>query len=379
MGTRLYRLVTEYAAIGHHRTGTAEDEACRDWLGSELIRSGAIVRRHEYDFDRYDARWECSIDGEEVQALPLYYEAVGQVETDRPYTAELELEQVELDVTRFGRRFDVVRADARREGAKAIVCPTVMRGHDFLAVPNRRVAPGAGLPTLLVPGGLAPRLREAHVALRFEAATRPARSADIVASFGASTYDGAFVLATPLSGWFEAAGERGTGIAIAIEIARVLAGRAPTVVVFTTGHELDHLGIRRLLAADNIRPRAIFFIGANVAAGVHDTRTGLLRHSDRGWKRASVSARAGEFEAALAELPGAFIEVPSAWSRDPEAWGGEAREWCSFGAPMVAIAGGIFPFFHALGDTPERSTSPSLVGSAYRAVLRVAEVLADVA
>ena len=52
----------------------------------------------------------------------------------------------------------------------------------------------------------------------------------------------------PLTGWFGCAGERGTGVAVLLDLVERFADR-PLLVLATGGHELDYLGVRQWVAA----------------------------------------------------------------------------------------------------------------------------------
>ena len=71
------------------------------------------------------------------------------------------------------------------------------------------------------------------------------------------------VVTTPLSGWFGCAGERGTGIAIALELAKRLASSYPVTVVGATGHELEYYGAKRHLETMAVQPAAVVHVGRN--------------------------------------------------------------------------------------------------------------------
>jgi hypothetical protein len=88
-GEHLYQLVQAYAALGDHRTGTPVDQATIAWFATELGTRGARVDTVPYRFERYVAQCRLTADAAAVDALPLYYEAVGQVHSSRLHLAEL--------------------------------------------------------------------------------------------------------------------------------------------------------------------------------------------------------------------------------------------------------------------------------------------------
>ena len=69
-------------------------------------------------------------------------------------------------------------------------------------------------------------------------------SPNIVARFrSADSTDQALVLTTPVSGWFNCAGERGCGIAIALILAEKLSAHCNVDLLLASGHELGFAGI----------------------------------------------------------------------------------------------------------------------------------------
>src|SRR3989442_328146 len=76
-GEHLYQLVQAYSALGEHRTGTPVDQATIAWFATELGTRGARVDTVPYRFERYAAHCRLTADAAAVDALPLYYEAVG--------------------------------------------------------------------------------------------------------------------------------------------------------------------------------------------------------------------------------------------------------------------------------------------------------------
>ncbi len=239
-------MVEEYESFGDHRTGTSADDRTRAWFSDALRARGAVVQSHAYDFDRYDARSRVDIDGREVGSLPLAYSGLGALDVDAPFVAEVDPGRA------LGTHLDEVLGAARASGARAAVLATRhVDGH--LVAMNRPASPGAGPPAVLVAGAETGSLLAGAVRLGLDARLVPGRSATVVARWGDD--DAPVVVTTPLTGWFACAGERGTGIALALELAATLAPDLPVLVVGTTGHELEHLGARSFLAGHRLTPR----------------------------------------------------------------------------------------------------------------------------
>ena len=79
-GEDLYRIVCDYAALGHHRSGTDRDVATTEWF-VELMSDLGDVTTAPVKFDRYEANSELTVDGRTLEHLPLYYEFTGEVDT----------------------------------------------------------------------------------------------------------------------------------------------------------------------------------------------------------------------------------------------------------------------------------------------------------
>ena len=153
---------------------------------------------------------------------------------------------------------------ARKDGTGVAVLATTGTLEGALAVPNRAPKKPHEIPVLLVEGAANKRITEDPISVDIDAHIEEGRSANVVARFGDG--DSPLIIATPLSGWFNCAGERGTGIAVTLEIAKRLADSTPVLVVGTTGHELVDLGLQRLLGSRDFTPRAVLHVGACIAA-----------------------------------------------------------------------------------------------------------------
>src|SRR5918995_828062 len=149
----LYPVVEAYSSIAeHHRSGCSEDATTADWFADELLLRGAqAVTKETYSFDRYRVHWALTAGGEFVEAIPLYYEGTGIVDTDCPAVGALEIESGAL----VGWE-SFVKASA--ESPAAIVATQSRTG--LLFALNRRPDKGSGLLTLCVAPRELDRLRQ---------------------------------------------------------------------------------------------------------------------------------------------------------------------------------------------------------------------------
>lgn len=211
-----------------------------------------------------------------------------------------------------------------------------------------------------------PRLQHAKVSLHYDARTVPASSANVIARFGNPSSSARIVLTTPLSGWFRCAGERGTGIAIALALAEEFSAHIPMTVIGASGHELGFMGGDASSAAHMPAPDAVFHIGSCVAARNEDG-TGAAARLTRDLDvivHVSDGTREAVFQA-LSPMNGRMIKpsVPA----DPACWIGESTCWAGHTKSMVSIAGAS-PLFHTAEDTAERGTTPELLRQSHDSI-----------
>ncbi len=359
-GDRLFGLVEAYAELGDHRTGSDVDAATSDWFAAELEARGAVVETFPFDFDVYEAEASVAIDGQSVDSLPLFYEAVGSLETATPAVAELQFVGGFLP-----GEVDQVVASARADAPTsvgAVVLATRGHGNRLVAL-NRAPELRDGTPSVLVAGRELDALTDGSIRVRWEARIAPGSSTNVIGLVGGSAPD-PYVIATPLSGWFACAGERGTGIALALEAAKELAATHPVLVVGTAGHELEYLGQRRLLpelSSRIDRPRAVVHLGAGVAVGELAEGGGF---SAPALRLAMVAARGGA-SASLAEVlrPAGYEVGPG-----PAIWPGEGEAWRQHGAPTLSLISAV-ERIHTRDDLPEQTTSPAILADVHRAIV----------
>jgi hypothetical protein len=356
-GDELYALVGAYAALGDHRTATAIDEATRAWFSAELERRGATVAALPYEVDRYVARASVTVEGGEIEALPLFYSGVGSVDTVDPSVARVD--------TAFSFPSEVERALEAATGrhADAVVIATNGPGGRLVAL-NRDPAPPRGPLALLIAGRDHARLEAGRVRVVASARCEGAVSATVTGRFGAPTPH-PLVVTTSLTGWFACAGERGTGIAVLLEVASAMAVDAPVLVVATTGHELGFAGLHDYLARSALEPRAVLHVGAGLAAG-DGRELGPLRF-------ALVDGLDAPTTAGLAD---ALTDAALPVRRVDGDWPSEGQRWRALGAPVLSMFG-AFERVHTADDIAAEVTSPELLDRVARSVLDATRALVE--
>ena len=279
-GAALFSDVKAYASQGEHRTGTPGDAATTRWLIETLKGAGYQVEAQGFDYPVFElGRCEIEVSGRTLEGFPYW--------TPKPtapngVAAPLSLAGgpgslalVNLSAGTGGGLYappppEIVRAAA--SGASAVVVVTDNPLGELVAFNRTPLAPPWEVPVVMTAGRHAEALSAAAasgrpVTIRLEGHAAPGRAENVVARRPGRGKP--VVISTPKSGWFHCAGERGSGIAIWLGLARWLATtEMPVVLLAASGHEFDGYGgalFARTLAPKPADTALWVHIGANVA------------------------------------------------------------------------------------------------------------------
>jgi hypothetical protein len=272
--------VKTYVDLGEHRTGTAGDAATTAWLEKALKAAGYAVERQGFDYPVFElAHAGLKLGGREIAGFPYWTPATTPA---GGLTAPLSLTPVPGKILLVsltagsGAGLNApppkLISDAAASGAAAVVAITENPLGE-LSVLNRtpKAAPWP-VPVLLVAGREGAALKAAGesgeaATLRLEGKTVTRKAENVVARRPRSGKH--LVISTPKSGWLHCAGERGSGVAIWLGLARRLAATDHHVtLVATSGHEFDGYGghiFTETLAPKPADTKLWLHIGANVA------------------------------------------------------------------------------------------------------------------
>jgi len=255
----------------------------------------------------------------------------------------------------------------------------VLRRSDSLGAINvlnaYRIDQPLSLPVLQIAGLDAQGLtgaaeRGENAVLTVDAALEPATALNVVATLPGADPDAApLAIMTPRSGWFICASERGGGIAIWLGLAAALAAmpsRRRTVhMVASSGHELNHYGLRAYLGArKGLETRAIAWLHLGALIGSRATSV-KIEPSDE---------ELGALARSAFESSGATRWMM--WNQH----GGEAENIAEAGGRYVSLRGGApdnggDTFFHSPNDSIDRASDIDLVAASGRACLEIVEAL----
>jgi len=360
-GDELYALVESYERLGIHRAGTETDRATFDWYEQRLRARGLSTERVAVPFDRYDYRSELTVDGEALEHLPLFYEWTGSIDTTDVALIDLGDERGRFGSSDF-EATELVAATSASAGVLATINPK-----GLLKAANRTIQERHGKPTVLIAGRDVERARAAgELRLRMDAALSPATTENLIARNDVPGVP--LLLTTPLSGWFQCSGERGTGAAVLLDLIERFSSY-PLLVLATGGHELDYLGVRQWVSSAPGPLAAIAHIGASVGCdeiAADGSRQPILTRI----------ARTDTDDATAVEMATALTSVNYRFVGDAGSWGGESEVLCELDTPMLSLTGAGAEF-HTPEDITADVTSPltmqrvsAAIATAFAALVR---------
>ncbi len=286
-----------YTAIPNHRTGFDGDVKTRRWLAESLANAGARVSLDAFEVDSFDLRdaalfiADRKLDGfvpwpvaAADLATPLvHYRPPGPDPQLAGMIAVIRLPYVGSGASQMPRLRALVDIGAA-SGARAILAITEGPTGEVIALNAAKKLARWPVPVLLIGERHAAAIdgaAKAGTSCRLLIAGAPARrpTANIIGHFGPPTGP-ATIVTTPMTGWFACGGERGTGIALFLHLARAIhAGKRRFIFAALAGHELDDQGATRFLSAAPLpaETRLWLRMGAGMAARSWHIARGDLR------------------------------------------------------------------------------------------------------
>lgn len=280
-GAALYADVKAYADLGEHRTGTPGDAVTTAWMDRALTAAGYKVERQGFDYPVFElTQASMSLGGRVLEGFPYWTPLAAP---PRGISAPLSLSggagKIALVNLPAGTGAGLNSppptqiVEAVGSGAVAVVAVTENALGELAAMNRTPKAEPWRVPVLLVAGREGPALTAAAAA--GETAIVRLSGLSVLRTvhnvIGRRAGPGKqLVVSTPKSGWFHCAGERGSGIAIWLGLARWLAAATDhnLTVVAATGHEFDGYGGHIFAEAEAPKPadtKLWLALGANVA------------------------------------------------------------------------------------------------------------------
>ena len=350
----LIDVVKGYSEFGHHRTGSDVDVNTVEWLVRLLAGIGASIETPEFDYQHFE--WE--VDGAArfgLEILPLYYSFHGAHRVESVLVSAVNGHASEEVI---GKEIQAAATSAAKQGCDGVILGTDCPTQEICAI-NRPIFDGYEVPVFLVSPKHANRIAFQEIDIECFANLRPRKARNIVARFPVVTGAPTLIVTTPFSGWFNCAGERGTGVAIALAAAHQISKKINVELLFASGHELGFAGGFALEASYRGSADAILHIGSCIA------------NFDASF---DVNCSADFDQAACANDHLKTIGLVAQNPDDPETitrWSGESECWANCGLPMLSIAG-IAPNFHTASDLPDKSVDAKMLERSCDAIAKAA-------
>lgn len=363
LGEQAFELVRSYSQMGYHRTGSPVDDQTIDWLAEWLSSAGAEVTCPPFPYQHYDADVSIISGDNNIEAMALYYAYDGTTTISRPGFGEIDGHDAEDRITAgIGTAID----EAKQNGCDGLIL-TTQSPNDALCGINRQSCQTLNFPVILIASKDSAQIRQSHAVINISASTRAQTARNVIARFrhlDRNRETLPLLLTTPVSGWFNCAGERGCGIAIALILACRLGAQYPVDLLLASGHELGFAGGHHLAQQYDSKAHAVVHLGsaiANISAGMTSI----------------CSAPPNQFSQVSEYLNKLDIQpLRPKNAADHHEWVGESMCWAEKNWPMLSIAG-ISPHFHTPLDRSDNATTPALLASAIDQIYQAARVLME--
>lgn len=376
-GATLFADVQQYSSFGVHRTATAGDDAVTGWLSKRLASFGYAVDTQDVPYPLFEPQ-TCEIRPQEGQAVSLFptWPVVPTEATSAklclPDRAEGGIAVIDIAALRSGALEWPGIGDAflaaEKRGAKAVIGLCGGPTGDVVAQNASFKQFAWTIPVLVAPGRARQRLLdganrgESWTLVSTGKQTPDAKGQNVIArrrGIGKT-----ICVSTPKSGWFTCAGERGTGIAAWLALAKLLSStKADLLFVATSGHELNNLGQKFFLDARAPSPDSVRFwlhLGANIAVSDVSVTQGIMRPSGNPVTTRSAMASSE----LLPAIRTAFRGVPG-YEQPQDVAGvstlGELTAFHRRGYHALCGLVGSGPLFHTPQDVAVSATTPEIL------------------
>ncbi|PXY46144.1 hypothetical protein [Flavobacterium hydrophilum] len=373
-GSELFSTVQKFVSLGEHRTGTPTDLATSDWLGKELVSYGYDVKYLEFPIRQFFPEKVSLSNGKEIiKAFPLWWvnENISRTVTgtlvvaDKGKTLKNNIALIHLPLKQQGPNQKKYIDSIINVGVKGIVAITDNPSGEIEAYNTNKDQQPWKVPIILI----APK--DSTKALEFvkngKAATlsingtfKEVKGRNVYGTIGNG--DQYIVISTPISGWFTCGGERGSGIAIWLSLAKwAAAQKSKYTFVFTgnSGHEHAFKGAHEYLE-QNAPPVEKTHLWIHFGAGAatleyKTTASGLVKQTNVDPKR-----RFFFNDLVKNSFNNAFAGIDAVKVLANENPGGELIYVAKKGYKRFAGVSYAHPFFHVKTDDAT-TTSPEIL------------------
>lgn len=400
-GDKLYGDVIFYSSLGEHRTATATDYATEAWLALRLKALGFSVELLPFSTNQfYPTETSVTVGGKSrIQAFPVWWPTPtrGAGQTGKLTT---DLANVSGKIYLFDNASGTVNQSvqntiktAAANGATGVIVVLTQAATPSQEIYGQNAQqlvsydpsadPGAGdqtpwtIPVVTIGRSDRPTLQNAidnslDVKLRSEGFFKTGATSNVViGTLNRGPADKTLLVSTPSSGWFEDAGERGTGVAVWLALAEWAAKETSGVkwvFMSSSGHELNFRGTNAYLKSPLVPPPSDVYLWTHLGADVitydySSNSDGTLTRTDQPVKQYVKYNTANA--SILAALDDSFLPAnPQAKALNilglQNSIGGDLTYAKFHGYSNLLYFAGGNPTFHTHQDTPETS-SPQIL------------------
>jgi len=374
-GNKLFSTVKKFVSLGEHRTGTPTDLATSEWIGKELKSVGFDVKYLEFPIRQFFPEKVFLAEGKDtIQAFPLWWvnEKINRVVTGTLVDASktktfgansIALIHLPLKLAKVNPKTYI--DSLVNLGVTGIVAITNNKSGEIEAYNTNKNQQPWRVPIILIaPKDSAKALalvkNAKPITLAINGTFGDVQGRNVYGTIGHG--DKYIVVSTPISGWFTCGGERGSGIAIWLALAKWAATQSSNYTfVFTanSGHEHAFKGAHEFLernAPPIDKTKLWIHFGAGAATlEWKNTANGLVKQANVDPNRRFFFSEAvkGSFEKSFKDIEAQKIVA----NKNP---GGELVYVAQKGYTRFAGVSYGHPFFHVKTDD-ENTTSPEIL------------------
>jgi hypothetical protein len=373
-GSELFSTVQKFVSLGEHRTGTPTDLATSDWLGKELVSYGYDVKYLEFPIRQFFPEKVSLSNGKEtIKAFPLWWvnEHINRtvtgtlVDASKAKTFKNNIALIHLPLKQQGPNQKKYIDSIINVEVKGIVAITDNPSGEIEAYNTNKDQQPWKVPIILIaPKDSAKALAFVKngkaVTLAINGTFKEVKGRNVYGTIGNG--DQYIVISTPISGWFTCGGERGSGIAIWLSLAKwAAAQKSKYTFVFTgnSGHEHAFKGAHEYLeqnAPPVEKTHLWIHFGAGAATLEYKTAaSGLVKQTNADPKRKFFFN-----DPVKNSFNNAFAGIDAVKVLSNENPGGELIYVAKKGYKRFAGVSYAHPFFHVKTDDAT-TTSPEIL------------------
>ena len=384
-GANLYSDVVKYTSFENHRTASPGDLSTSKWIAGELEKAGFKAEVKPWKLNQFSLfSCDLKIDGAAVESFPAWYP------NSTPLTGTLALYDdsntgnLNGKIAYAGLKYGAISntggiklaEKVRDAGAIGLIVACKNTADSGLLVAANAEMKGTGpeyyqaalpIPMVLVAGDSDARLAEAAQAGKSASITVTGESKEVTANNVVGVLKGGdkwVIVTTPIAGWFKCGGERGTGVALFLGLARWVAmnnHKYSYIFIGNSGHEMAYMGAHfapdEYLPAYNINKDNTvcwFHFGASIACRSWQKDGGNFKPLDepnQAYFLAAVPQLLDAVKASFSDVKGLYMGTGT--------YAGELINIVKWGYPACGFFGSNY-FFHTSMDT-ENETSPAFL------------------